>query len=78
MPVGPKGLSSHYSTAQSCIATLQGRKGVAYALVGAAAWKTVEQKAQREALGLRETQPSAKDQSCCNLHISILRLSPSL
>lgn len=51
---------------------------MAYSPVGMAAWQTTLQKTQREALDLGETRPNAKGQSCCNLHISILRLSPTL
>lgn len=78
-PLGPTELSLFYPTAQSCSAGLQGEKGVAYAQAGAAAWEPMLQKAQREVQGLGgETQSNAKGQSCCNLHISILRLPPTL
>lgn len=77
-PLVPRELSSLYSAVQSCSTGLQVDKGVAYTLVGAAAWEPMLQKAQREVLGLGETLPNAKGRSCCDLHISILRLPPTL
>lgn len=53
-------------------------RGQGVCVLGAAAWESTLHKAQREALGLGETRPNEKGQGCHNLHISILRLPPTL